>query len=208
MPNNFTFFTTIPATNNSPSSDQPKMLTNNQSTASLIGVDHIGFNLNGSGIHKQVTLQNEAAPGLGDGAGVLYANLQNGQSWPFWQNALGSVQMLGGVPISATNGYTFLPGSTKPIIVQWGYIVGTHGGDNHFSNGDTGTVTFAAANIAFPTNLFGVWANPLFSTTNGSPSSQATIAIDEDTFSKTKFGWRFVSSSSQYLEFFWVAIGN
>lgn len=52
----FPFTNTIPAANNSPSNDQPLMLINNQSTASLLAIDHIGFNAAFGGDHLQMHL--------------------------------------------------------------------------------------------------------------------------------------------------------
>ncbi len=47
-------------------------------------------------------------------------------------------------PVSATNGYSFLPGNAaKGIIYQWGQVL------TNFST-NTGTVTFATDNISFP----------------------------------------------------------
>ncbi len=49
------FFNNIPAAANSPSVDQPNMLTNNASNASIWTIDHIGFNNSQGGYHQQVT---------------------------------------------------------------------------------------------------------------------------------------------------------
>lgn len=118
MPNNFTYNLNIPNPPNNPQTDVPLMQVNTNSLSSLISIDHIGFNTNNSGIHKQVTLRNKTAPGLGDGQGVLYANLQGGQSWPFWQNALGSTQLISqfaqAVTVASSSGWvTSLPGGLK-----------------------------------------------------------------------------------------------
>lgn len=69
----FTFNTNIPAANNDPSVDQPDMLVNNQSTNSIIAVDHISFNTANGGQHKQVTFNNKNTPGAQtDPQSVLY----------------------------------------------------------------------------------------------------------------------------------------
>ncbi len=109
----------IPHSTHNPSSDQPIMEVNNNSNDTLWIQDHFGFNDNNGGLHKQVRLKNEAAPGLGTVDGAFYANLANSQSWPFWQNALGSFQMLGR-GVTATSGYITLPSlSPTPLILQW-----------------------------------------------------------------------------------------
>ena len=57
-----TFYNNIPAANNNPSLDQPKMLINNQSEALIWPVDHIGFGIAGSGTHEQTTFLQYATP--------------------------------------------------------------------------------------------------------------------------------------------------
>lgn len=109
------------------------------------------------------------------------------------------------VPVAASNGYTFLPGG---FILQWGLVNGTHGVDLHFNGGDTGAVTFATNNIAFPTSCYGIWTQPMF--TNGTaPTSPntATVAINRS-FSNTSFIYAFMTNSSAYTRFFWYAIGK
>lgn len=56
---NYTFTDTIPAASNYPGNDQPKMLVNNASTKSIIGVDHITFGLDNGGEHNQTTYRNQ-----------------------------------------------------------------------------------------------------------------------------------------------------
>src|SRR5271156_4550597 len=146
------FSSNIPNAPDDPADDQPLMQTNFGSINTWTSRDHFEFADNKAGIHRQVTLQNEPAPGLGSGTGTLYANTVTGQSWPFWQNALGSFQLLG--PFSSlvttqatTNGFTFLPGG---IIIQWGQLIA--------AAAQTLTpVTFAGLGaIAFPNNGFNV----------------------------------------------------
>lgn len=178
----------IPAANNNPSQDQPKMQTNINAINTLLSLDHFTFADNSAGRHKQVTLTNEAAPGFVGGNAVLYANLASGQSNPFWQNALGSFQ----IPIIsassiASNGYINLSG----LIFQWGSSTAVQS-----SSGNT--INFP---IAFPTAVFTV---------------QATVVTDDNTtirfsilnaatltgFSTTQ------TSSSHFRRLYWFAVGN
>lgn len=157
MPNNFDYNTDIPNAPNNPSNDQPLMKVNTNSINSLIGIDHVGFSTNGSGIHKQVTLINEAAPGLGDGAGVLYANLQNSQSWPFWQNGAGTAsQIISQVPTSTTVG----PSS--------GYVTSLPGGLTVSAGFCTGVIDGATISILTSfTHILSLTMTPLQSSTSG-----------------------------------------
>ena len=119
MPN-FTYITGIPAASHNPSTDQPDMQINTNSTDSIISVDHFGFNDNNGGYHKKVSLVNNAGPfptpgGVGS---VLYGS---NNDWVFTNASLAGagVQMTVGAkpPIALANGSTFLPGG---ILLQWG----------------------------------------------------------------------------------------
>lgn len=85
----FTFDDGIPAANNNPSNDQPKMLQNNISTKALIAVDHVTFDSTGSGgagasggQHLKVTYNDKFAPGAQtDPISISYT--KNGTASPF-----------------------------------------------------------------------------------------------------------------------------
>jgi hypothetical protein len=200
----FIYTDNIPAASHNPSADQPIMQINTNSIDGIIGVDHFSFNDINGGYHKQVNLVNEANPGTPSGVGSVLFSKNN--EW-FFQNlslGLNAIQMTKSAffPVQATNGgRTFFPGG---IILQWGFVIGTHGGDNHFSNLDTGTVTFATP---FPTACVIVLTNPSF--TNGNPptsSTGLTVGINA-TLSPSSFGYIINTSSAAYTVFFWVAIG-
>jgi hypothetical protein len=200
---NLTYNTGVPNPPNRPSADVPLMQINTNNIPTLIGVDHFQFQNNFGGYHQQVHLVNESAPGIGTASGVLYANLATSQSWPFWQNALGSFQLMG-QNSAATNGYVTIPGG---IILQWGSNTAVTEGS--FAGGTAnGTVTFATANIAFPTNCFNVISIPFWTSTPPSSTGTGTATPDTSTLTRTAFNWKFNSNSSAYTGFFWIAIGN
>lgn len=192
MPNNFEYYPTIPNAPNDPSDDQPLMQINSGSISDIINVDHITFNTNGGGIHKQVTLKNEAAPGLGDGDSVIYANLQGGQSWPFFQNGLGSFQMLGPFSslitptVTATTGYTYLPGG---IIIQFGQA----------ALAASGTIIFP---LVFPNKAI----SAVFTPTKGADTRE--ISIENNSLTTSQFQYNVNGGISAANQIFWVAIGN
>jgi hypothetical protein len=64
----FPFNNAIPNANNNPSVDQPQMLLNNQSTFSIMAVDHIGFDAAFGGNHLQVHLPQFTAPTVINGS--------------------------------------------------------------------------------------------------------------------------------------------
>lgn len=200
------FNPSIPNPNDFLSSSQGQLKTNFTSLDNVFGIDHTPFSVGANaGYHKQVHLLNEAAPGLGTANGVLFANTFAGQSWPIWQNALGTFNIISGntAANASTNGYFY---TQAGILVQWGRITG--GGINGNTQA-TGTVTFSSANIAFPNNCYMVLALPFWNSNSTSqPNSAGTINIDIFTLSKTKFDWTFNSNSTKYAGFFWLAIGN
>jgi hypothetical protein len=61
---NFSYNSGVPNANNDPGVDQPDMLLNAQSIASIWEEDHVGFNANNGGKHTHVTLVNVAVPPL------------------------------------------------------------------------------------------------------------------------------------------------
>jgi hypothetical protein len=178
-------------------------------------VDHVPLTTTGgsppNGYHTQVHLVPQSTPLATSGYGQVYSNTVNDgintdQTLFFLTGGNRNLQLTRNfVPVSASNGYTFLPGG---LILQWGLVNGTHGGDNHFNGGDSSSVTFATSNIAFPNNCFTVWAHPMYTTGNPpASSSSATVAIDRG-FTRLSFNWSFASGSGSYTRFFWFAIGN
>lgn len=178
----------IPAANNNPSQDQPKMQTNTNAINTLISLDHFTFADSQAGRHKQVTLTNEAAPGLNGGNGVLYGNLQAGQSWPFWQNALGSFQLATLPVISATQGSAVIPGG---LILKWGKIT---------SPGSSGTLIYTTP---FPSG------NPplTIQLTLERSSGNQTVTVD-DSPAPTPAAFDYLASSGGSAFLYWFAIGN
>lgn len=198
--------TSIPSANNDPADDQPLMKDNFSNISSFLSVDHVAPGTTNNGFHSQTHFNtNQSAPGLSGAVSVQYANTYSSQSWPYWQNALGSFLMLG-PSNSGSNGYTTLPGG---IIIQWGSVNGTHGSNNTFSNGDFGTVTFATSNIAFPNNCYSVFTTLGYNfSTVGDPGQTSNISVDTSSLSKTSFTWTYPQNSNVYTSFFWLAIGN
>jgi hypothetical protein len=182
-----TYNLNIPASANDPSVDQPLMQTNTNSTANLFLQDHFGFNDNAGGNHKQVHLKNEAAPGgIGANAdGVFYANLANGQSWPFWQNTLGSFQILGQNSL-VSPGYITLGG----LIIQWGTNTSASGA----------TISFP---ISFPTAVFSIQTTIFQSTTN-----RHFVYVRSSTNANFVTTQLDSGGAPETNTFSWVAIGN
>ena len=205
----FIYTQNVPNPPNFPSEDVGSMQTNTNSIFSWTNVDHFGVAQSGAlqidGRHMQVSLVNQAAPAIpANIGGVLFANnpAPTNVSWPFWENTTGVFQLLG-QSLFATNGFVQLGG----FIVQWGVVNGTHGGGK-FNDGDTGTVTFATANMPFPNNCFGVQFSGGFSSNITAPNGYGNAVYDQIPLSKTSFNWKFFSNSGQYTQFFWLAVGN
>lgn len=180
----------IPNAPNDPADDQPLMQQNFSSINLWTSVDHFEFSDIKAGIHKQVTLKNEAAPGLGAGDGVLFANTASGQSWPFWQNgAAGSpFQLLGNASTIASNGFTTLPNG---IIFQWGLSL---------SGGGTVVVTFPTP---FPNNVFSFTATMIRNSTNKDVIYVKTVPPGPPPIATIN-----CIDTSSGNSFYWFAVGN
>ena len=200
----FTYTRDRPNPPNNPSADVPDMRTNNNSIDDIINEDHFSFGQSGKdGSHKQVTLTNEAAPGLGVGDGVLHANTYLGNSWPHWQNALGDFLILSGDTLAAANGYSFI---SQGILLQWGFNNAVSSGS--FAGGSAaGTVSFPRVG-GFPNNCFIVLPIPSWTTAGGPPDGSGSVNINQTNLSASGFSWKFNSNSSRYTGFYWFAIGN
>lgn len=187
-----TYNSGVPNPPNSPKVDVPIMKTNALAISNLISNDHFGFNNNAGGYHQQVHLKNEAAPGgLGANAdSVLYANLANANSWPFWQNALGSIQ-LGGRNSIGANGYITLPSrASQPLISQWG----------SFNPNASTAVSFP---LTFPNNVYAVFMTQ--SIDNNSTFRQASVS----TGTLTTSGFTYEGTVSAHINpVYFFALGD
>lgn len=114
----FTFNDQIPAANNNPSADQGQMLINNQSTNSIIAVDHVTFNTANSGTHKQVTYIDKFVPAVpSDPTSVAYTDVGKADaSHPqnYWKNSQGTF------PLSAIRAFGAfgIVGATTPAVTN------------------------------------------------------------------------------------------
>jgi hypothetical protein len=110
-------------------------------------------------------------------------------------------------PSLGNQGYTYLPGG---LILLWGVVTGPHAG--FFASGstpDTGTITFTSIlPNAFPVACYNIWTQECFDNPAPGSTGRATILKTGATPSKTSFSWAFITNSSAYNQFFWVALGN
>ncbi len=74
---NYAYTDNIPASQNNPSVDQPKMKVNTKSIKDIIGEDHVTFSANNGGFHKKSRYVNTVGfpLGLQAGIGTLYTKL-------------------------------------------------------------------------------------------------------------------------------------
>lgn len=196
---------------NNPSSDVPDMKINTNSTDSIIGVDHVGFNLPNGGyhtiIHQGVQASDPAAiPNINQVYTKLYTpdttvgSITDTQL--FSRTGVGGISQLTGA-FATFEGYQWC-GS---ILVQWGRLTPVTGGS--FAGGNAfGTVIFkdrANSLIPFPTFCLSVIATPFWNAVT--PAAAGTVTIDVSTLSNLKFDWKFNSLTTLYTGFMWVAIG-
>lgn len=200
----YTFDPTIPARQNNPSSDQPIIQTNAQADFNIWQVDHIGFNVPGSGYHSQVRMPAHAVPSVVAGFGGLYCNTANSigasneTNLFYTPDATGNLYQLtrtvtGNYATFKTNtsystkltgGWTFLPGG---MLFQYGY----------FFIKDTTTVIFPVpfTNIPYSIQL-----------TVGNIGAGIAVVVDSGTETMSQFQV-LSSNSSSSLYVYWTAIG-
>jgi hypothetical protein len=215
----FTYNGNIPFATNNPSVDQPDMETNTNSIASLIQVDHQGFNLNQGGFHTVVhCIDNIVDPAPVPpsspilGAGEYYSKsvttdstVSNTDVQAFYQTAGGVISQLTGSLLGNTNitgGFAWSGG----LLIQWGSVIGT------LSNGTTSTVTFKdriSGAIPFPNNCFAVLTTLFFSAAGGGPTFPGSIEVRNSTLTNLSFQWICNTLPPQtFTGFNWVALGN
>jgi|WetSurMetagenome_2_1015567.scaffolds.fasta_scaffold20470_2 hypothetical protein len=167
----------------------------NQTTASTVaGINQVLMGIPGTLIVNGVTTP--AIPSNGDTQ--LYA-----------LTGMGGLSQLTGNS-AATNGFQWIGG----ILIQWGYVFGTHSGSSQlFNAGDEANLLFATANYNFPTACLGVWTQLMYRTTPaGDATAQVQIGLDSNNaINKLQFHWKISYSqgfaTNYWNRFFWVAIG-
>lgn len=196
MANNYAFDNSVPAANNNPSEDQPLMLINNQSSASIWQTDHIGFGTDGGGLHKQVTFAtNQSAPSLTvDGVSGLYANLSSALSQLFFQNSTQNFQLTG---LPVTNS-----GTNYGITTPWGITINFGTGTTNTSG--NATVTYA---IAMSTPVY--FVNAMVNTGGSIPSASSNYTISVNNVGATTMGVKiFLAATTPATSFYYIAIGK
>jgi len=191
----FQYDTTVPATNDNPSADQPDMLVNTQSTNGILGVDHITFNLNNGGQHKAITFNQDASyvpvafpvnpPQLFtntvDGVGNALPGAVPELFFYSGSNAQSNTQY-----VSRPVGSVLLPGG---IIMKWGAVAGVTDGT---------AISFVNA---FPNNVFSLQVSG-----GTSSSPQPTINFSQSTL--TTSGFTAKITGTQPVNLYYIAIGN
>jgi hypothetical protein len=187
----FTYTQNIPFATNSPSQDQPNMLTNTNSTAGILGVDLYSFGSSGNndGYHQKSTYVVQGSdPSSISGQIIEYAKTSSGNSELFVvRDGSGTpIQMTRGNVVTGgnqSNGYTFLPGG---IIYQWGAT-------NY--DGTNKTLSFPTP---FPANCFNVVITPSI--------SSAIVGIVPGMTNNS--GFKLDTTSSATFTLFFFAVGN
>lgn len=183
----------IPASGDNPSTDQPIMQANNDANPAIWLIDHIGFNASGldkSGLHKQVTFNNNNIPAVPTAPPVLFTDTVAGlPQLKFFSGdaAHSSSQYVFGAADS-TNGSTFLLGG---MILKWG---------SNSANNPGNAITFAGdGSNAFPNHCFAV----VITSTNASYTGGfAATAVTKTGFTATR------TSGAGNTGIYYVAIGN
>lgn len=185
----FAYNSSIPATNNNPSSDQPIMQTNAAAIENFVNVDHVDFNNSNCGKHLQVTINSKNLPiAQTDPQSVIYTG--NGIASTVSQ--LFYVNQLATFPLSTLRAYAnfTVSGTTMTATnffnVNVGAITGVH---------IPGTVVFTIPLLSGATssNDVGIMftATP-FSANLGSWSIAGNVITFNPTFTSASAGFTVV----------------
>lgn len=197
----FMFNSSVPAAANNPSNDQSPMLQDNQSTLGILGVDHITFNLNNGGQHKQVTFNQDAnyvPANFPVNPPVLFTSLTDGAGHALSGGVPGLFYYSGTAAQSQSNylignnGSTFLFGG---LILKWGRA--SPGPSPGFNRNVSFTAT---GNTNFPNHCYAVVATP--------DNNSIFIAINQPSVTTTGFTVVSSSQSAPLFNLFYIAIGD
>lgn len=190
----------IPATADNPSDDQPLMLANNDNIPSFVAIDHVGFNINGSGKHNQ----SQYVVSIVDfpaiiGQGTAYSKVAGFGTdaqlfWRFANPATPPLQITGRQYSAGTNGYVPL---MNGMLLQWGVIAPT--------NSTTVPVVFlSSGNVNFLNNNFNIQVTRQRPTSD--PGSSYEYYVDNTTVSNS--GFNIINRDGHTYGYYWTAIGN
>ena len=189
----FTYFPNLPNPPDDPADDVAGMQTNSASIASLIDVDHVGFNTAGGGQHEQVTFNANNVPTPPVSPPVLFINNQDGAG----NNLPGSLSELffySGDSAHSKNQYN-VTGSNGSVMLMMGIIL--KWGSQSFVGSQNPTITFTQP---FPNNCFGVQLTLL--------NTNATVPAAWRLSTVTTSGWTGNIQVTGSTTLYWFAIGN
>jgi hypothetical protein len=167
----FTYNSSIPATNNNPSDDQPVMQQNYAAISNFVNVDHVSFNNANCGKHLQVTFNSKNTPAAQtDPQSVLYT--ANGIA--------SSVSQLKYANQSAT-----FPLSTLRAYANFTVLNNSMTATNYF-NVDVGAITVA------PNGLSWVYTIPLLTGATSSDDAGVIFAATNNSFT---FNWSIAGNT-------------
>lgn len=211
----FSYTRDIPFSSHNPSTDQPDMLVNTNSTDDLIDVDHYSFNESNGGKHRQVQMPALVAipAGLTNGEGTLYTKTasavsqlfyspdNSGNQYQLTRTISASSALFGlstnnynGVGAAYSGGWTFLPGG---LLFQYGIYNAGGGG-----LGSSGTIQFPVAFTGIPFVVL-----PVLIAKVGGTGSIHTVSVISGTVSTTQFMWNLDASTTAQTGIYWTAIG-
>jgi hypothetical protein len=206
---NYAYNNGVPDGPNNPSVDQPDMLINTQSIENILAEDHVSFNSNNGGLHKQsrIIAQSGIPAGTITSSGTLYTKKPGTETQLYYvpdtttdqyqltrtittKFANFSTNLSYGPPpatFTQTGGWTFLPGG---MLLQYGFF------------GKTGA-TGSSGQIKFPVTF----TNPPYSIQMTLfRDSGRTVCVDS-TIPPSTSAFNFVSDTSGSDGIYWSAIG-
>lgn len=184
------FDPSIPQATDDPSQSQSQMLTNFNLANTYFGVNHVAFNaVSDQGKHNFSTYVDQGGdPATAVNEIALYSKDVGGNSTLFLrkENNGAVVQMSNLNPVSAANGYTFLPGA---LLLQWGFSVIAGLADTTINF----PITFSAQAYSVVINLINL------------PSATVIPTLNTGTVSATSFEVSYNGAVASNI--YWMAIG-
>lgn len=176
----------IPAATDDPSQSQSQMLTNFNLANTYFGVNHVAFNAaSDQGKHNFSTYVDQGGdPATAVNEIALYSKDVGGNSTLFLrkENNGAVVQMSNLNPVSAANGYTFLPGA---LLLQWGTATLIALGDTTVNF----PITFSAQAYSVIINLINLPAATIIPTLNTGTISATSFQVSYNGVVNTDIYW-------------------
>lgn len=181
----------MPESGSSLGNTRTKFVNNFSTIRTAIQANHENISNAGAGKHRFIQLMN-VSPGTTSATELGLFNGTNNRLFLRPESNGNTIQMSGINPVSATNGYTFLPGG---ILMQWGTTAS--------SSNATVDILFATDGVDFDATPYNIQVTGLRLQAN--PGNSDSWVITDTPPSAT--GFTIKNNGGHTFAFMWLAIG-